>query len=69
MTRGSQFGAELFGRRTLRHRPRTHAPHRTPTAPVLRYERVKPLTLQLLRQALCVRLDGKDTQLHHPATG
>jgi|HubBroStandDraft_1064217.scaffolds.fasta_scaffold330871_2 hypothetical protein len=60
MARGSQFHAELLGRYMFRYRPRAYAPQRTPTPADLRYERVKPLGLQLLRQTLCVRLDGED---------
>jgi hypothetical protein len=60
MTRRSQFHAELLGRYMLRYRARAHAPQRTPSAADRRYKRVKPLVLQLLRQPLCVRLDGED---------
>ena len=67
MTRGPQSGVELLGGRALGHRPGPYAPQRASPTADLRHQRVKPLTLELLRKALRVRLDGKDADLHHPA--
>ena len=65
----AQAGAELLGGGVLGHGTRSDSPHGTAGTAHLGNQCMKPLRLELLRQALCVRLNRKHPELHYPASG